>query len=99
METLGSPERDDPTARLEKLANGALERIERIAENVVPNIVNRPFDSQAVPRDQLLAEYRAAVVPLGVQGYGQKLEQFIQQEGESRGLQMFLDYTEDMEKG
>lgn len=92
---IGSPNLDDPTAQLEKAVNTAFDRLEGIVENVMPEVVNRPFGSQKVPREQLVMEYNAAVKG-NVQGYAAKLKEFVDQEGEQRGLEVFLGYVEDM---
>jgi hypothetical protein len=97
MEPLGSPKLDDPTAQLEKAVNTAYDRLEGIVEKVIPEVVNRPFGSQKVPKEQLLLEYNAAVRG-NAQGYTQKLKEFAAQEGEQRGLQLFIEYVEEMER-
>ena len=94
---IGEPQLDDPTAQMETAVNTAFDRLEGIVENVMPEIVNRPFGSQKVPREQLVLEYNA-MVRGNVQGYGQKLKEFAAQEGEQRGLQLFIEYVEEMEK-
>lgn len=98
MEDLGSPKLDDPTAQLETAVNTAFDRLEGIVENVMPEIVNRPFGSQKIPREQLLLEYNSTVKG-NVQGNNQMLGQFVAQEGEQRGLQLFIEFVEDMERG
>lgn len=95
MEPLGSPKLDDPTAQLEKAVNTAYDRLEAIVVNVLPEVANRPFGSQKVPREQLLMEYNAAVKG-NTQGYARKLKEFVDQEGEQRGLEIFIGYVEDM---
>ncbi len=98
MEHLGSPQLDDPTAQLEKAVNTAFDNLKGIVENVMPEVVNRPFGSQKIPREQLLMEYNAAVKG-NVQGYARKLKEFVDQEGEQRGLDVFIGYVEDLERG
>lgn len=99
-EPLGSPKLDDPTAQLEKAVNTAFDRLENIVVDVMPQVANRPFDSQKIPRKQQLLEYDS--IPRGearVQAHGQRLAENISQEGAQRGLQMFIEYVEDMERG
>jgi hypothetical protein len=60
--------------------------------------VNRPFGSQKVPTEQLKMEHDNGVAAGGVQFYSQKLQEMVAQEGEQRGLEMFIDYTEAMTK-
>lgn len=95
---VGSPDLDDPTGELEKVVNVAFDRLEGIVENVIPEVVNRPFGSQKVPREQRLLEYNSTVRG-NVQGYQQKLQGYVAQEGELRGLQLFIEDIEDLEQG
>ncbi len=97
MQEFGSPNLKDPTGDLEKAINTSFDRLKDIVEDVIPQVVNRPLGSQKVPKEQLQLEYNA-VVRGNVQGYTQKLADFVGQEGELRGLEMFEDYVEEMEK-
>ncbi len=98
MQDVGSPNLDDPTSELETAVNTAFDRLQGIVENVIPEVVNRPFGSQKVPKEQLKAEHDSGVANGGVQFYTQKLQEFVAQEGEQRGLEMFLGYVEAMTK-
>ncbi len=98
MEEIGSPKLDDPTSELEKAVNTSFDRLQSIVEDVIPQVVNRPFGSQKVPMEQMKMEHDAGVAAGGVQFYNQKLQEMVAQEGELRGLEMFLDYTEAMTK-
>ncbi len=97
MHEFGSPNLKDPTSELERAINTSFDRLKDIVEDVIPQVVNRPLGSQKVPEEQLKLEYNA-VVRGNVQGYTQKLADFAAQEGELRGLEMFLNYVEAMEK-
>ena len=97
MHEFGSPKLKDPTSELERAINTSFDRLQTIVEDVIPQVVNRPLGSEKVPIEQLKLEYRAAVRG-NVQGYNQKLADFVGQEGDQRGLEMFISYVEAMEK-
>ena len=95
---VGEPNLDDPTSELEKAVNTSFDRLQGIVENVIPEIVNRPFGSTKEPIEQLKMEHDAGVAAGAAQFYSQKLQEFVAQEGEQRGLELFITYTEAMTK-
>ncbi len=97
MHEFGSPKLSDPTSELERAINTSFDRLQTIVEDVIPQVVNRPLGSEKIPKEQLQLEYDTTVRG-NVQGYSKKLGDFVAQEGEFRGLQMFEDYVEAMEK-
>lgn len=97
MHEFGSPKLDDPTSDMEKAVNTAFDRLQNIVENVIPQVVNRPLGSERIPKEQLQLEYNATVRG-NAGGYAKKLGDFVSQEGDFRGMEMFINYVEAMEK-
>lgn len=88
-EKIGSPGLNDPMGREERIVNESLERLERIVDKVLPTIVNRPFGSEKQSDEDLVRDW----VPI-MEDRGQleiRLAEMMNQEGEARGRQMFVD--------
>ncbi len=100
MHEFGSPKLDDPTSGLERAINTSFDRLKEIVEDVIPQVANRPLGSQDVPMEQRLLEYRST--PRGEarkQANDQRLAGYVAQEGDLRGLQLFIEDIEELERG
>lgn len=93
----GSPHLKDPTARLERVFNSALEKLEGIRRDTLPEVVNRPPGSEKVPREEMLRDY--GMVGNDPALLSQRLEEMIEQQGDYNGRLMFIQWIEDMEEG
>ena len=92
----GSPELEDPTARLERIFNSSLERLEHIRDNIMPAVVNRPPGSQKVSREDMLRDY--GMIQGDLDGLRQRLEEMIEQYGQVEGRHQFEAWAQDMRK-
>lgn len=94
-ETIGEPNLNDPTGRMEKILNRALDRHEQLIEKTLPRVVSRPIGSQRTSREAELSDYQQ--VKDDVQGLAKRLKELMAQEGEDRGRMMFADWVSTME--
>ncbi|KKL17507.1 hypothetical protein LCGC14_2484870 [marine sediment metagenome] len=94
--TIGSPNLNDSTARLEKILNNALKRTEKMVEDIIPKVVNRPLGSEKMSPDDQLRDYLS--IKDDTLMLTDRLQQMMTQEGAERGREMWADWILDSEK-
>lgn len=80
---------DDPTGRMERIANESLQTLDRIVDKVLPTIVNRPFGSVKMTDEELVRDF--APILEDQSQLSQRLLEMMEQEGEARGRKMFVE--------
>ncbi len=58
-EPVGSPTRNDPTARLEKIFNSGFDKASQLRDEMVDSVVNRPFGSTQQSNEEMLRDFEA----------------------------------------
>lgn len=88
---------DDATGKLERTLDSAVERIEAMRDKMIPRVVNRPLDSEKMSRQEMLQDYgMARNDPVLLT---QRMQEFQTQHGKVKGLEVWMDWIEDSERG
>ena len=87
--------KEDPTARMERIAKNVMDKLERVQEKILPSVVNRPLDARPMSRDQALADYR--MTRDDTVGLNERLQEYVAQYGQVDGLEKWVSWVEDME--
>ena len=87
----------DPTARLERITRTVMNRLEKVQEKILPSVVNRPLDSTPMSRQEMLADYH--MVSSDPVGLNERLQEFQGQHGQAKGLEAWMDWVLDAERG
>lgn len=89
-------DKSDSAGRWEGLMDRAMQRAQRILEEIGPNVLNRPPGSVPVPKgDQLRDYFRMTQDPALV---AQRHQELVQQLGPERGTRALVEWALDMKK-
>jgi len=82
---------------MERIAKNVMDKLEKVQEKVLPSVVNRPLDSTPMSRQEMVADYRmVANDPVGL---NERLQEFTAQHGQVKGIEAWMDWVEDAERG
>jgi hypothetical protein len=74
-----------------------MSHLEKIQDKVLPSVANRPLDSEPMSRQEMLTDY--GTVQHDPTLLNERLKEFQGQHGQVKGLDIWMSWVEDMEKG